>query len=57
MSTSTADSSLARPVARPETMRWNSQRPALDPAMSISLHFGRHWRRASEAKRSATNLL
>jgi hypothetical protein len=25
--------------------------PALDAAMSINLHFGRHWRRASEAGR------
>jgi hypothetical protein len=30
-----------------------NHRPALDAAMSISLHFGRHWRRASEAERYA----
>jgi hypothetical protein len=28
-----------------------NHRPARDAAMSISLHFGRHWRRASEAER------
>jgi hypothetical protein len=29
----------------------HNYRPALDAAMNISLLFGRHWRRASEAER------
>jgi hypothetical protein len=34
-----------------ETSRMHNHRPALDAAMTLSLHFEVSWRRASEAKR------
>jgi hypothetical protein len=33
-----------------------NQRPALDAAVALSLHFTADWRRASEAERSAALL-
>jgi hypothetical protein len=30
-----------------------NKRPALDAAITLSLHFEAHWRRAGEAERSA----
>ncbi len=29
---------------------WSNERPALDAAMSFSLHIGAHWRRASDVQ-------
>jgi len=33
----------------------HNERPALDAAMTLSLHFEAHWRRASEAERLPVN--
>jgi len=37
----------------PKDARWPNYQPALDAAMTLSLHFEAHRRRASEAERSA----
>jgi hypothetical protein len=34
-------------------MNWSNEQPALDAAMTPSVHFEAYWRRASEAERRA----